>query len=316
MNPVDDRVARIHAKLASLPVAENARLGPPLTEADIAAFEVNHGITLPEEYRQFLTQVGHGGYGPTYGLLTLDRWSDANSPHIDDDLLARPFPFSPDTEPPTDWVTRYGLDGIFPGAVTVVYGGCTDYTLLVVTGPSRGRLVEVNGDDCFPPRFYTDADLLTWYERWLDFVLLGHTNLNWFTEQLAGDPETLTATLLTHPSPAWRRAAACTFITYPRPGEIALNALARALGSDPDDIVREMVLRALRAQDEQGNLLVSALTDPSPKVRSLAVILLPVQTSDGLALDANHRTLLTERLAVEDDPDISATIRRTLENSS
>ena len=59
----------------------------------------------------------------------------------------------------------------FSGTITVVYRGCSDLTLLVVTGPGRGRLVEVNSDGFFPPRFHADSDFLSWYERWLDFVL-------------------------------------------------------------------------------------------------------------------------------------------------
>ena len=45
-----------------------------------------------------------------------------------------------------------GAAPTFPGAIAVVYRGCSDFTLLVVTGPGRGRLVEVNAEGFFAPR--------------------------------------------------------------------------------------------------------------------------------------------------------------------
>lgn len=109
---------------------------------------------------------------------------------------------------PTGPDDRGDLTGSFPGTITVVHRGCSDFTLLVVTGPGRGRLVEVNAEGFFAPRFYADSDFLPWYERWLDFVLTGHRNLNWFADQMAGAEDQLVATLLDDDRPARRRVAA------------------------------------------------------------------------------------------------------------
>jgi SMI1 / KNR4 family (SUKH-1) len=63
---------------------------PVLSEEELVAFERKHRITLPEEYRAFLLEVGNGGLGPGDGLRTLDE-AARRSPTPD---LDKPFPFS------------------------------------------------------------------------------------------------------------------------------------------------------------------------------------------------------------------------------
>lgn len=50
--------------------------------------------------------------------------------------------------------------------------GCENYTLLIVTGRCRGRLVDVARIVDFA-QVWGDEDFLAWYERWLDEVLTG-----------------------------------------------------------------------------------------------------------------------------------------------
>jgi len=45
------------------------RLNPPLPVAVIEAFEGRHGLSLPKDYRHFMTEIGDGGAGPYYGVL-------------------------------------------------------------------------------------------------------------------------------------------------------------------------------------------------------------------------------------------------------
>ena len=54
------------------------RLGPPLGEGELAAFEQVHGVSLPAGYRAFLTEIGNGGAGPYYGLVPLEKWRALN----------------------------------------------------------------------------------------------------------------------------------------------------------------------------------------------------------------------------------------------
>ena len=57
------------------------RLGPPLPESEVAVFEEQYGISLPPDYRAFITSVGISGAGPYYGLLPLAQATD----HLDCD---------------------------------------------------------------------------------------------------------------------------------------------------------------------------------------------------------------------------------------
>jgi hypothetical protein len=309
---LDRRLAQIKSKLAALPPTEQVTLDPPLTEQRVSGFEDSHSIRLPEAFRQFILHIGHAGYGPTYGLLPIDKW--LGMPIGGSKGLASPFPFVPDAE--VSAPAASGIDaaeGVFPGSITVVHRGCSDFTLLVVTGPGRGRLVEVNAEGFFPPRFSSDSDFLAWYERWLDFVLAGHRGLTWFADQMAGDETELVATLVNSPVTAHRRAAACTFITYPTPSASLPEVLAQALLAEPQVTVKEAILRALSAQGDSGrDLLPTALPDRAPSVRSLAAILMTTSTRQGRRLAPHLRRILDAQLEVETDRSVRDTIKSLL----
>src|SRR5207248_8328325 len=73
--------------------------------------------------------------------------------------------------PPHEW-------HVFQGTITLGHQGSTFYTLLIVAGESRGRVVYVDTSGQ-PPYFVKNTDFLSWYERWLDETLAGR-NMFWF----------------------------------------------------------------------------------------------------------------------------------------
>lgn len=156
------------------------RLGPPLAEEAVVAFERRHGIRLPADYRGFVTTVGHGGpgrfggAGPFYGLHPLDDWNLGAWGTPKDTLLAEPFPGEPDRVY-DDWLARVAPgddDEPYRGTLALSDQGCGDLSLLVVSGPARGRVVDTV-ESGRGPSFTADPNFLSWYERWLDAVLAG-----------------------------------------------------------------------------------------------------------------------------------------------
>ena len=63
---------RRHKEFASFGVKEQeVSYNPCLSEEDIKEFEHKHCITLPDDYRTFISEIGNGGFGPGYGLYIL-----------------------------------------------------------------------------------------------------------------------------------------------------------------------------------------------------------------------------------------------------
>src|SRR4051794_21291771 len=100
---IDDRLHRIRAKLDEVvrcrltPFGSEKhgfRLGPVAKESDVVAVERSCGVTLPADYRTFIMQLGDGGTGPAYGLLTLTKGLDYDVESKDPTRLRTPFPYT------------------------------------------------------------------------------------------------------------------------------------------------------------------------------------------------------------------------------
>jgi hypothetical protein len=180
---MDDRIVEIRRKVA----AGGKRLGAPLAEGEVARFESEHGIRLPEAYRRFLLEVGNGGDGPPeYGLEPLGDGPSTGGRSEQDYWtrlpdITRPFPFTRRWIWEADEETDEGTDEeVGHGSLYLGTDGCGMNWHLIVTGPERGHLWMLTGEGIQPtvPR----RDFLSWYSDWLD----GTTSEEWWGED---DPD-------------------------------------------------------------------------------------------------------------------------------
>ncbi len=154
-------------------------LNPPLPVQEADAFEKKYGITLPEDYRYFITQVGNGGAGPFCGVFALGEWAFNRIAHkldepgweITDDI-GQPFPHTDawnlpatfwenEPDPPRvtpreevdrlwaawDQAEREAYAHVMDGAVPICHRGCGLSQWLVVNGTQKGYVWDDNTAD-------------------------------------------------------------------------------------------------------------------------------------------------------------------------
>ena len=149
-------------------------LGPTLAIDEIEDFESRAKITLPDDYRLFLLNVGNGGEGPPeYGLLKLGEINKNDVPDYLNcgygDRLSTPFEF---TEPYI-WDGQEEEPGYLEktnkaefGCLALGHDGCGMFWLLVVNGEEKGKVWQITDMGivpCAPPLTFTQ-----WYENWLN----------------------------------------------------------------------------------------------------------------------------------------------------
>jgi len=186
--------------------AHRLQLLPPVHEQELEQFEALHGVDLPPEYRTFLGQIGRGGAGPGYGLISLENAFPIGIAAPAPPFLATPFPFGPAALPtpsPSESDEERNDRRLreLSGTLRVCDEGCGYLHFIVCSGPDRGQIwVDSTSDENVAYR-RLNAGFLDWYERWVDDVLAGGSGCWWL--QRAVDPEFRSA--LEQVKPWWRR---------------------------------------------------------------------------------------------------------------
>lgn len=142
-------------------------LNPPAAESVVVAFEGKYGVTLPDQYREFLLSVGDGGAGPYYGLYPL-RYAYEEMAWIKPGDIRKPFPLEQPWNPTSNPEGRNDLPaGARDGWIMLSHHCCAYWSFLVVTGPQRCKVWDdfTTADGGLHP---TGNDFLAWYEQWLD----------------------------------------------------------------------------------------------------------------------------------------------------
>ena len=203
-----EQLHRIQQKLAQAKAADKNlevfgadahqyHLNPPVSEAEVLAFEKKYGVQLPECYRTFMLTIGDAKAkksdfiaGPYYGLYAFGTSVDSLLYEKIETYLKAPCNLSPDMTQ-EEWETlsdpllpseeeeeedddKYFAERakVFGGLLPLGSQGCTYEHALVLNGKYAGRVVNVDLD-LAQPKFAFEANFLDWYERYLDEVISG-----------------------------------------------------------------------------------------------------------------------------------------------
>ena len=166
-------------------------MNPVLEEAKVAKIEKENRITLPADYRTFITQIANGCVGPDYGLRSLKEatedlmWRDRT---ID---LSTPFPYT-EAWNEEEWLNSIDWDGgerptpeqveaymdtkRISGCLQICHIGHGASYLLVVNGTEKGYIWLDSRQDYggIWPEFNEKGEKLTfemWYTEWLNKVV-------------------------------------------------------------------------------------------------------------------------------------------------
>ena len=210
-----EQLQRIQQKLAQAKAADKDlevfgasshkyHLNPPVSEAEVLAFEKKYGVSLPEDYRAFVQTIGDANAqkletiaGPYYGLSAFGTQVDDLLYEGSEIYLKAPCALSPDMtqeewedlsdplltdEEEEDEEEGYVIEvednyieecgKVFGGLLPLGSQGCAYYHALVLNGKYAGRVVNVNWD-LLKPVFAFETNFLDWYERYLDEVISG-----------------------------------------------------------------------------------------------------------------------------------------------
>ena len=224
-----EQLHRIQQKLAQAKAADKDlevfgasshkyHLNPPVSEAEVLAFEKKYGVQLPKCYRAFMLTIGDAKAkksdfiaGPYYGLYAFGTQVDDLLYEGSEIYLKAPCALSPDmtkeewealsdpllmseeddedfgeddevetTETEEDYIQQCGK--VFGGLLPLGSQGCTYYHALVLNGKYAGRVVNIDVDLRKPKCSQSSHPSSFRYNR-RTFVTLLQTNSQAFSQR-------------------------------------------------------------------------------------------------------------------------------------
>jgi len=201
--------SQVHKALRRLSTARPAVFGAnrhywvlneSLPETEVSAFERFHRVSLPSDYREFLTRIGNGGAGPFYGVFPLGQMDGTaqllKEWHENDGfvgVLSEPFPLRdawndlsgmpPEELLDSDEDEYFRRVGAFDektywhssrmnGAIPICHIGCALRIWLVVTGDEAVNLwrdgrADRTGLSPLTSQTGSRTTFSPWYDEWL-----------------------------------------------------------------------------------------------------------------------------------------------------
>ncbi len=148
---IDKRIANIMAKMKKLsdkhPLYPCGEFPPkwkePLLEEKVRDFEVRNGISLPEDYRRFITTVSKGGTQPFYGLRSIDEGKRKGGGLIANVKAKFPFtlknPLDVAKLSDEEYERLYDVnnDDVGSGFIELCHEGCGMFNILIVNSDDK-----------------------------------------------------------------------------------------------------------------------------------------------------------------------------------
>ncbi len=191
----------------------NYELSEPAVKSEIAEFENRYNITLPDCYKSFVLHIGNGaknsqnsGAGPFYGIYPVGKsihdLCDQPENSLQNPVILHPEMTNKDWEEIirkieddddiSDEDYDLELEKIFGGILPIGSQGCTYLHGILLNGPHKGKIVNLDLD-LQRPIFCYEENFLDWYERWLDEVISGDLfdSASWFGYNRGGSVKQL-----------------------------------------------------------------------------------------------------------------------------
>ena len=166
----------------------------PATLDRVMNFEQQYSVELPDCYKSFILHIGNGGTGyqksaagPSYGIYPFGEYVDELIAEDLEEYLKSECVIHPDMSDEywreltknidnNDAISDDDYDAengkLFGGILPIGSQGCTYLHGLILNGPFKGKVVNLDMDRQ-KPKFTFENNFLDWYERWLDEIIDG-----------------------------------------------------------------------------------------------------------------------------------------------
>lgn len=217
------RIKNMIAQIAQDPKYQNRyyaktyhhwKVSPPAKLSEIEAYEAYAGVTLPEEYVYYLTQVGKGGACP--GTIFYDFDPEVGKK---EDTLKFTSESLCEIMGEEEWEEKFGEEN-FPkdGIMHLCDMDITYLAYLIVSGPLAGHVVYLDYNCDTAPMWPKGCpDFLTWCEAFYSELLAGYDiNPTWkFMWMQPGDTADLIEAFYTETNMEYRKEILQSFIKFP-----------------------------------------------------------------------------------------------------
>lgn len=190
---IDDRIKVIMKKMGKLtqkhPKFRCGEFPPqwdePLSEKDIADFEKENGIILPEDYRRFITTAAGSGTQPFYGLCSPIGGCNEDRFKVDTNqkfpyTIRKPLSIAELSDEEYDAIYETGEMNVDAGYILLCHEGCGIYSILIVNTDDEDTYGTVwyydlaNDAGIYPlinPADHRTMSFLDWLEYYVDKTL-------------------------------------------------------------------------------------------------------------------------------------------------